>query len=237
MTTTYNIYCDESCHLEHDNQKAMVLGAVWCPEDKAKEAYKRLREIKKEHGMSDSFELKWTKVSSAKLNYYMDVLNYFFDDDDLNFRALIVPDKTVLKHHLFSQSHDDWYYKMYFSMLKTIFNPECRYRIYIDIKDTRSNQKLKKLHDVLCNNIFDFNRSIIERLQAVHSHEVELVQLADFLIGIISYINRGMTGSRAKVELLNRMKERSGYSLIRSTLVNSKKVNLFCWKQKPEVLA
>lgn len=28
MNTTYNIYCDESCHLEHDRQKVMVPGVV-----------------------------------------------------------------------------------------------------------------------------------------------------------------------------------------------------------------
>jgi hypothetical protein len=31
MIPTFNVYCDESCHLEHDRQQAMVLGAVWCP--------------------------------------------------------------------------------------------------------------------------------------------------------------------------------------------------------------
>jgi len=28
MTLIYNVYCDESCHLENDHQSAMVLGAV-----------------------------------------------------------------------------------------------------------------------------------------------------------------------------------------------------------------
>jgi hypothetical protein len=36
MSQVFNIYCDESCHLEHDQQKAMVLGAVWCPLEKIK---------------------------------------------------------------------------------------------------------------------------------------------------------------------------------------------------------
>ncbi len=31
MSQVFNIYCDESCHLEHDREKVMVLGAVWCP--------------------------------------------------------------------------------------------------------------------------------------------------------------------------------------------------------------
>jgi hypothetical protein len=37
MSDTFNIYCDESCHLENDHQKVMVLGAVWCPFDKTRE--------------------------------------------------------------------------------------------------------------------------------------------------------------------------------------------------------
>ena len=37
MTEIYNVYYDESCHLEHDRQKAMVLGAVWCPLERAGE--------------------------------------------------------------------------------------------------------------------------------------------------------------------------------------------------------
>jgi len=32
MNKTYNIYCVESCHLENDGKRFMVLGAVCCPE-------------------------------------------------------------------------------------------------------------------------------------------------------------------------------------------------------------
>lgn len=49
MTEIFNIYCDESCHLENDGQRAMVLGAVWCPEAKRLEVAERLREIKARH--------------------------------------------------------------------------------------------------------------------------------------------------------------------------------------------
>jgi len=42
MSEIYNIYCDESCHLENDRQKAMVLGSVWCPLDKGREIAVRL---------------------------------------------------------------------------------------------------------------------------------------------------------------------------------------------------
>lgn len=234
MSPVYNIYCDESCHLEHDHQPLMVLGAVWCPLEKAREISVRLREIKILHGLSPKFEVKWTKVSPAKQAFYLDLLDYFFEDDDLHFRALIVPDKSKLQHELYGQTHDTWYYKMYFDMLKVILDPQARYRIYLDIKDTRSAAKIDKLHDVLCNNIYDFQRQIIERVQTVRSHEVELLQLADLLIGIISYVNRGLCGNSAKVALVERMREHSGYSLTKTTLLRESKVNIFLWRASEE---
>ena len=230
MTDTFNVYCDESCHLENDHQKAMVLGAVWCPLDKTREIAVRLREIKQKHGLAPQFEVKWTKVSSSKVELYLDLVDYFFDDDDLHFRALIVPDKSLLQHDAFpGQDHDAWYYKMYFDMLKVIFQPDAHYRIYLDIKDTRGAQKAAKLHDVLCNDRYDFSHEVIERLQLVHSHEIEQLQLADLLIGALSYLNRGLSGNVGKMDLIKRIQQRSRYDLTRTTLLREEKVNIFRW--------
>ena len=62
MSRIFNVYCDESCHLENDGQSAMVLGAVWCPLDKRHEIVCRLREIKQKHGLAPDFEVKWTPI-------------------------------------------------------------------------------------------------------------------------------------------------------------------------------
>jgi hypothetical protein len=229
MSQIFNIYCDESCHLEHDHQKVMVLGAVWCPLDKVREISVRLREIKAKHGMKPGFESKWTKVSPAKQAMYLDLVDYFFDDDDLHFRALVVPDKAKLRHDDFGQDHDTWYYKMFFDLLKVLFGPKSRYRIYLDIKDTRSAAKVANLHDVLCNNLYDFEREIIERVQTVHSCEVEVLQLADLLIGAVAYVNRGLSGNAGKEALVARIRERSGYALTQTTLLREEKANLFVW--------
>jgi hypothetical protein len=70
----FNIYCDESNHLEHDQSNVMVLGAIWCPAEKTRETSVRLREIKQRHGLPPQFEIKWTKVSPAKEIFYQDVI-------------------------------------------------------------------------------------------------------------------------------------------------------------------
>jgi len=230
MSQIYNIYCDESSHLENDHQNVMVLGAVWCRLEKASEISMRLREIKERNGLKSYFEVKWTKISPAKEQFYLDILDYFFDDDDLHFRALVIPDKSKLRHQAFFQTHDDWYYKMYFSMLKTILEPQATYRIYLDIKDTRSEKKIRKLHEFLCNHVQDFERRIVERLQSVRSHEVAILQLTDLLIGAVNYANRNLQTSEAKNKLVRRLRERSRYELTRSTLPRESKVNIFVWK-------
>lgn len=226
----YNVYCDESCHLENDNQKAMVLGAIWCQKDKVYEISKRLKEIKKKHGFSSEFEIKWTKVSKSKIDFYLDIIDYFFDDDDLFFRSVIIPDKKLLNHKQFGQDHDDFYYKMFFYVLKNILKPQERFNIYIDIKDTLGNYKVEKLKQVLSYSQYDFSNQIINQFKRVHSHQVILLQLADLLIGSLSYLNRGLNTNEGKNILIQRIKDRSKYSLDQSTLSRESKLNLFVWK-------
>lgn len=230
----YNIYCDESCHLEKDGINVMVLGAVWCPQQKIREINQRIRQIKSRNGISEQAELKWVKISPAKIDLYKDLVNYFFDDDDLHFRALIIPDKSKLDHKRFHQDHDTWYYKMYFEMLKVILSPADRYEIYIDIKDSHSYEKSQKLKEVCCNSMYDFSSRIIQRLQPIRSEEVQIMQIVDILIGAAAYQNRkfpdDFTKSLAKQEIVNLIQLRSGYSLDKSTLLREEKCNLLVWE-------
>ncbi len=235
MTQVFNVYCDESCHLEHDHQDIMVLGAIWCSLEKTRDIACSIRNIKERNGLAQGFEIKWTKVSPGKIGFYADLIDYFFAEEDLHFRALIVGDKASLAHEVYGQTHDEWYFKMYFTMLKAILRPNASYRIYLDIKDTRSAPKVKKLQDVLCNNAYDFSRELIQKVQTVRSHEVEQLQLADLLIGAIAYANRNLSASSAKQRLVELIRERSGYSLTLSTLYKEEKLNLFRWNaQEPD---
>lgn len=38
-----NIYCDESCHLEHDKQKVMAIGGIACPNYAKFNVYKDIK--------------------------------------------------------------------------------------------------------------------------------------------------------------------------------------------------
>lgn len=231
MNVLYDIYCDESCHLEHDGQKVMVFGGIWCPHDKRKRIAREIRALKVRHDLSPRYEVKWNKVSKTKLDFFIDLADYFFGNPDLHFRVMVIPDKGLLQHELFGQTHDEFYYKSYFTLLKTLFQPGNHYNIYLDIKDTRGEEKVKKLHECLCKNRYDYDRDIIRRVQQVRSHELELVALADLFIGAMSYVHRGLAGSEPKLAVIEKLRQRSGYSLLKSTLYREDKFNIFVWHQ------
>jgi hypothetical protein len=119
---------------------------------------------------------------------------------------------------------------MYFELLRFLIDPKAEHYIYLDVKDTRGGTKTAKLHEVLCNDACDFNQEIIKPIQQVRSHQVEQIQLADLLIGAISYANRGLAGNSAKVAFVERLRERSGHTLTKSTLLREQKVNIFVWE-------
>jgi hypothetical protein len=209
----------------------MVLGALICPAERSRSIAEAIRQRKRRHGLAEHFEAKWTKISPAKIGFYLSLVDLFFEDPDLRFRGLVVPNKSELNHALFNQDHDTFYYKMYFNMLKVVFAPApATYRVYIDIKDTRSAGKERKLLDVLCNTHRDFDHQRIQRLQSVRSHDVEQIQLADVLIGALSYANRNLEGSAAKLTVVKRFKQRSGYTLVTSTPLLAEKVNILRWQ-------
>lgn len=249
--TIYNVYCDESCHLPLRNdglialtetknsaRQVMAIGGVWCFKEHVSQLVEGLRAIKVRHGMDRLFELKWGKISPAKSALYLACLDFFFEADDLHFRGAVVPDKAAFfKHHQSASlggDHNDAYYRLYFDTLKVIFDPCARYNIYLDAKDTRGRFKLAELRKKLLDNQFyEVPSDLINKLQEIRSHESELLQLADLLLGALTFAHRGLESSpdanQGKRDFVARLRERSGYGLQRSTLHGEPKLNLWVW--------
>ena len=83
---------------------------------------------------------------------------------DLRFRTIII-NKSQLRHIDFSQTHDVFYNKMYFQLLHKKIDSDAFYNIYIDRKDTHSNEKAQSLKSYLER---DYN--YIRILQAILSY-------------------------------------------------------------------
>lgn len=228
----YVVYSDESCHLEYDNSPVMVLGAMYCDASLKEKIFNDIREIKTKHGLSSFFEIKWTKVSESKVDFYLELLDYFWSNKDLYYRGLVAKGKNELDNTKYnSGDYDLWYYKMYFLMLDSIVYPGNEYKILVDIKDTRGGKRVKKLRDVLCNNMYDFRQEVITQISQINSKESEILQLADLINGALAYHHRGLdeldesnAGKKAIVEALKEKR-----TLDVRTSRGEKKFNLFIW--------
>lgn len=229
-----NIYCDESCHLENDNHKSMVVGGISCPISKVRDITSKIKLLKETHKLPRNREVKWTKISPAKEKFYSELVELFVKEDCLRFRAIKIADKKQLNHEKFNQTHNDWYYKIYYDMLKHILQPHKDYNIYIDIKDTIGCQKICKLKDILQYKTRNDAVSI-QRIQQIRSYESEILQLADVLIGAVGYEDRiselgTQEPSSVKLSLCRKIEEVLSVDFNRKSRFSDEKFNLLIWE-------
>ena len=241
MGKLFNIYCDESCHLKSPSNtpetQFMVIGGIACPTNQKDKIFKEIKEIKQDNGFKPSYEIKWTKISKSRLGFHKKLVDYFFNYKALSLRAVII-DKSKLKHEEFNQTHDDFYYKMYWQMLNWFTEEpwhhggENTYRIYLDMKDTVGYKKVKKLHEILSKPHRSLNQ--IQEIKEVRSREIIIMQMTDLLIGSIAYANRYSEGgkSEAKNSIVSQIKKLSKKSLCSTTYSSERKFNLFKWEGK-----
>src|SRR5690625_238699 len=143
MNNRVHIYCDESCHLEKDGQQAMVLGAVTCLANVRKRVGRAIKRLKADYGIPPSREIKWTQISPSTQAFYEALIDLFFAEQQLGFRAVVVPNKQMLEHERFGNKHDDFYYKMWWQHLKNLIDDDRSFRVFVDIKDTHSGEDRK----------------------------------------------------------------------------------------------
>jgi hypothetical protein len=217
MEKTFNIYCDESCHLENDHKPFMFLGSISSAYNQVKLHTAQINELKKKHNFYA--EIKWSKVSQSKYYFYSELIDYFFSTD-LEFRAIGV-EKSKINNPDFGQTYDDFYYKMYYQLLNHKIDSRYSYNVYLDIKDTLSACKVRRLREIL-----NIKYGVFRNVQNIRSHESTLMQFTDFLMGAISYYkNNEEKKNQAKIQLIERIIKKSGYDLDRTNY--SRKLNLF----------
>jgi len=214
---TFNIYCDESCHLENDHKNFMFLGSISSAYNQVKLHTEQIKELKHKHYFFA--EIKWSNVSVSKLRFYSDLIDYFFATD-LKFRAIGV-EKINIKNEAFGQTYDDFYYKMYYQLLNHKVDIRYSYNVYLDVKDTLSSYKVRRLKEIL-----NSKYGVFRTIQNIRSHESILMQLADFLMGAVSYYrNNSEKKNMAKMQLIEKIMKKSGCDLEHTNY--SEKLNLF----------
>ena len=231
----YNVYCDESCHLICNDSKYMLIGAVYCPKGKVKNVNEHIEHLKENYNISNKIELKWNKIDKKTEKLYLDIINYFFNNDDLKFRVIVI-DKTKLDHKKYNQTENEFYHKAYYEMLKYIIIPGNSYNIYPDIKDTNSYYYHQVMLDYLRIKMQDANKKTIKKVQPIKSYEAPILQINDILIGALSYYYRNLSNNKVKLNIISEIKKFYQNDLNETSYYSNTKFNIFIWRSRDDTL-
>ena len=211
----YKIFCDESNHLSSDKSNLMVIGGIAVNNERVEYINRYIKYLKHKHNATN--ELKWTKLNNNKRDFYKELLEFFFSNTALRFNAQIVLNKSQLNHQRYNEDEADmFYYKMYYYTLLPFLKPDNQYNIFIDYKDTKGGKRAKKLNEIIKNSFYG---SIKTEFTIIHSHESQIMQLTDILIGAISYKNRQDIEHKSNIKnfIIKTIEELSGIALNVST--------------------
>lgn len=225
------VYSDESCHIKNDDYDIMALACVYCSDLNRKMITNNIKKIIEYHEFSSSLELKWGKISNSNVEMYKDIFSYISEMSKLGLfgiRGIVIKGKKNIVGDF-----DEFYHKMYYLLFKTILDNTLKYysgyTLFLDNKDTYSNIKVPVIGKYLSNSIYNF--TTLNSICA-DSKEHILIQVSDIIAGALTYKNRFLDTSSAKLSLIKHIEVKFGVNLLKTTPKSRLDFNIFVWKSQ-----
>ncbi|MEW6220219.1 MAG: DUF3800 domain-containing protein [Thermodesulfobacteriota bacterium] len=224
----FEIYCDESqpdvfWSRSPKRARFLMIGSLWLPADLRAEVKDAINSLKTEYGFAR--EIKWHHVSSGHQEFYRGLVDLFLRfDSSLRFRCIAVEGDKVDMARYHESDAELGFYKFYYHLLKNWIEDFSEYRVFCDEKTNRAGGRLRTLRRCLaCANL----SSNVEFVQALPSHDVVLLQMVDFLLGMASArLNDAVQAGGAKDKVARHLEKALGMRLAH-TPRNERKFNIF----------
>jgi hypothetical protein len=174
----YDLYCDESGTDKND----FHFGAIHCSRARATRLDKAMQNFRVQNNLIH--ELKWTKVSKTFLAAYIEFVDIFLDDQYTTF-VLSSISKGAHWRRLAS-SNDSRFLHAYFHFLEHAMWASARYAVFLDATSSK-RYKFTAFHYAL--NLLDIRyhrQKKVHTFHVVHSHENNMIQLVDVLLGALT---------------------------------------------------
>lgn len=227
----YRLFFDESCHLVNNESKVMTVGYIKVSEEEYAALYQEFKDIMKRHKAFD--ELKWNKFAKSRMSLYRQIIDFFFDRN-IDFRCVVIKHKDRLgPEDLNKGSYDNFYYKMVVDLLD-MNSTESKFKVFLDVKDTRGKEKLNKINEAY--KLQHSDNSPFIHFQHIHSHDNLFIQLADFIIGAITYKSRSLRSEfdmeKNREAMIYYLEDKAGYYLNEGTPQWETKFNISDYQPK-----
>jgi hypothetical protein len=194
----YVIYCDESRHDGGNNNRYMAIGGLWVDRDRKEDLTKELRHLLREVNLLS--EIKWSKVSSKKLEEYKKIIDFFFENKELNYRVIVVDQQKLDLTKFHGGDKELGFYKFYYELIRHWILPSNYYLILLDYKKNKGADRYTTFKTIL-ERVASKQQAWITDLTIIDSKESPLAQLSDLLTGAVAASWCQFQGDTAKYQL------------------------------------
>lgn len=175
----YVIYCDES----REDGRFMAIGGLWVPRSEKAQISRSFRDLCRERGLNA--EIKWSKVSSARLDDYKALIDFFFQTKPLSFRVIVVDQSKVDLAKFHDGDRELGFYKFYYQMLKAWITKGNDYLVLLDFKQNKNRNRYGDLRRIVARRAAKTNATLAD-LTVIDSQQSPLAQLCDLLTGSVA---------------------------------------------------
>jgi hypothetical protein len=223
----FEVYCDENFPdvftSARPKARFMMIGSLWIPSEQRSHVKERILEIRTKHQAWG--EIKWTKISPSKRDFYFDIIELYFScGADMRFRCIAI-DREAYDAAWNNGDNELGFYKFYYQLIHHWIFDHNAYSIFCDTKINRGKDRLNVLRQCLAHSN---KTSQITSIQALPSRQVVLIQLCDLLLGAASSrMNGTLTEGSCKCELVKLIESRLNIHRLGPTGRNDDKFNIF----------
>jgi len=224
----FEVYCDESRQelfkTRPSGEYYVLIGGLWIPAERRPDFKAAIRSLREKHDVKGEF--KWNRVSPSRLPFYRALVRLFFDQEDMRFRVIVLPLENLDSVTVHAPEHEPdcelMFYKFYYQLLHHWILDQNVYRVFVDVRTNRAGNRVQVLQRCLGYS----NLLSTVSVQALPSDELDLMQLADVLIGAVGYKFHKLDTSKAKLAVVQEIEQLLGRP-IHGTGPGEEKFNVF----------
>lgn len=231
------IYADESSIGGH---RCLAWGGVWVTEEDEPAVRDGIAEVRRGVGWTRQSEMKWNKVSGAKCHPAYERLIAAFFEAPVNFACIVVDTQ-----HPGPNRGLDWELDLYKTLYWLLFkraSPARQYEVVLDERTNREGDRLSVLRDSLNATMrrdHHYAGLCFRDVFARQSHDDDLLQLADVLLGAVAFHQNGWhrkpKASGAKCAAARQIADvvNPHFGVLQHTAAAKTKFNIWRWDPQP----